>query len=88
MANFTNDETGTPFSHTQLSEAFDLVASAENWKLEICRVVPHRRDVSPALLKEMIREAVIFFAGCTPTFKDMGNSFHVHARGYYKVIGV
>ncbi len=88
---FINNETGTPFSRAQLSEAFSLVSDAGDWKnpVDAC-VTPFcasERNVRLADLLRMIEEAVIFYTGSVPTIENDGGSYSVRAVGYYKAIG-
>jgi hypothetical protein len=85
---------GKPVTRGELSAAFDLVANRDNWKMPIdCTIQLTADQVA------LIREAVIFFAGCEATFRapaqtvqwDNGDNmvalYHVTAPGYYAAVG-
>jgi hypothetical protein len=79
----TNPETGMNYSRAELKAAFELVENKENWKLPIDAVVPYESKL------DQIREAVIFFAGCTPRFtlSPSKGFVRVRAAGYYMAVG-
>jgi hypothetical protein len=67
--------------------AFDAVADKANWKNPIDAVVD-------AYTRELVREAVIFFAGCVPSFEPLTGTttggigrYRVKAVGYYNAVG-
>lgn len=79
--NTINQETGTKYSRQQLKDAFDKVCDKANWKLPIVGAI-HESEI------DVTREAVIFFAGCTPTFHRFSNGTTVvQAIGYYAAVG-
>ena len=82
-----NPETGTQYSRAELREAFEMVQHHENWKLPIDSAIPE-------CMADQVREAVIFFAGCVPTFtavnpkaKASFRRLRVRAIGYYAAVG-
>lgn len=87
---------GRNVTRATLREAFDRVADKTNWKNPIdAEVVIESGDYE----METIREAVVFFAGCRPSFtfvrvvrrigaNDSGsNLYRVRAAGYYVAVG-
>jgi len=83
---------GRDVTRGELSEAFNLVVNKTNWKYPVdARVIltPEQRN--------LVTEAVIFFAGCVPTFEPQGPVFEsfnqlvceyrVRAVGYYNAVG-
>jgi len=82
-----NPETGTIYSRAELREAFEAVEDPSNWKMPIDAAIPvYMRDVT--------EQAVIFFAGCTPTFEAINpkarrsvRRLRVRAVGYYAAVG-
>lgn len=86
---------GRMVSRGQLSDAFEKVRPAGNWKDPIRAEVMIEGDEELA----MIREAVVFFTGSIPAFKairpvrpikgDYGGAmlYSVRAAGYYLTIG-
>lgn len=82
-----NKETGTIYSRAELREAFEAVQDATNWKNPIDAAIPEwQRDV--------VEQAVIFFAGCRPVFtpvnptaKKAVRRLNVKAVGYYAAVG-
>lgn len=81
-----NPETGTVYSRQKLHDAFSLIQNKDNWKLPINSLLPQDADA------QMFREAVIFFAGCTPNFsttftKSGRKVVRIMAKGYYKAVG-
>jgi len=80
-----NPETGTPYSRADLKWAFELVENKKNWKMPIStRVELTAKEV------DMVKHAVVFFAGCQPTFRPVAGKpcmFLVTAPGYYKAVG-
>jgi len=81
MTNTMTKETGTKYSRAELKAAFELVEDKTNWKNPINKVVGADANL------DMIREAVIFFAGCVPTYTLEGTSYRVKAVGYYVAVG-
>jgi hypothetical protein len=82
-----NPETGSVYSRAELREAFEAVQHPDNWKLAIDAAIPE-------YMREVTREAVVFFAGCVPTFEPVNpkarKSFRrlrVRAVGYYAAVG-
>ena len=72
------------FTRAELEQAFNLVADPEHWKNPIHKVLPSL----DARERERIERAVVFFAGCKPTFKDLGAAgVLVTAPGYYLAVG-
>jgi hypothetical protein len=73
----------------ELSRAFDRVADCAHWKNPIDATI----DVAGDFDLEVIREAVVFFAGCRPTFTPVrggtlpGARYRVRAVGYYAAVG-
>lgn len=76
-----NEYTGTRWTHTQLHRAFTSVQDKQNWKNPILAIVPAETDL------EMLAAAIIFFAGCVPTFHSTPDGLLVKAVGYYAAIG-
>jgi hypothetical protein len=75
---------GRPVTRGQLSKAFDLVKNDEHWKNPIDKTLLMMTCEEEA----MIYEAVLFFAGCRPTFKfNEDGSVRVRAQGYYLSVG-
>lgn len=76
------------FTRGQLEDAFNAVANQENWKLPVDARVPVGQFTC-----EQVHAAVVFFAGCVPTFKveknpeDAGYHWRVRAVGYYAAVG-
>jgi hypothetical protein len=73
------------YTRRELKEAFELVQDTQNWKNPINRMVP---TCSGADLN-LITSAVVFFAGCVPTFRvdrKTGCTI-VKAAGYYAAVG-
>lgn len=78
-----NPETGTIYSRAELKAAFEKVRNTDNWKNPINAVIPQ----SDA---EITRQAVIFFAGCSPKFTTArvdDGYLRVKAVGYYAAVG-
>jgi len=82
-----NPETGTIFSRAELKEAFEMVQDPTNWKNPIDAAIP-------AYMKDAVEEAVIFYAGCRPTFEEVNKRarrsmrrLRVKAVGYYAAVG-
>jgi hypothetical protein len=82
-----NPETGTIYSRAELREAFDAVQDETNWKLPIDAAIP-------AYMRDVTEEAVVFFAGCRPTFTAINpkarrsvRRLRVQAIGYYAAVG-
>lgn len=80
---------GRDVTQGELAAAFDKVADKANWKLPIDATVDLSGDADLAT----IREAVVFFAGCVPTFVPVvgaalpGCRYRVRAVGYYAAVG-
>jgi hypothetical protein len=78
-----NPETGTSYSREELKAAFERVENSENWKNPINSIVKASDEELDA-----IKEAVIFFAGCVPTFLRLPqDQVLVTAVGYYGAVG-
>jgi hypothetical protein len=82
-----NPETGTIFSRAELREAFEMVEDPANWKNPIDAAIP-------AYMRDCVEEAVVFFAGCRPTFEAVNpkarrsmRRLRVRAVGYYAAVG-
>jgi hypothetical protein len=82
-----NPETGTIYFRAQLREAFDAVQDSSNWKNPIDAAIP-------AYMKDVTEQAVIFFAGCRPTFTAVNpkarkslRRLRCQAVGYYVAVG-
>lgn len=82
-----NPETGTIYSRFDLKEAFEAVQDPSNWKMPIDAAIP-------AYMEDVTREAVIFFAGCRPTFTVVNprarksvRRLRCQAVGYYVAVG-
>jgi hypothetical protein len=76
-----NPETGTKYSRAELHAAFSAVQDPANWKNPIDAVID-------ASAQDVTLEAVVFFAGCLPTFKKRGDGrLNVKAVGYYVAVG-
>lgn len=75
---------GRDVTRGELLQAFNRVASKANWKNPIKAEVFTQDEVALAV----IREAVIFFAGCRPTFTKTWDGWtKVEAVGYYQAVG-
>jgi len=72
-------------TRAQLRESFDMVACKLNWKNPIVKLIPGW-PISEAMKRE-ISAAVVFYAGCTPTFTRQGHQTLVKAVGYYEAVG-
>lgn len=88
------DINGKLFNKIDLSAAFDLVRNKANWKNPIdCELQLTGEQIA------LIRDAVIYFAGCEPTFRAVGTvvqfdnggnavlTYRVQAKGYYNAVG-
>lgn len=77
-----NKETGTNYSREQLLAAFNSVCNKENWKMPIDSTVEDSDT-------DIVREAVIFFAGCEPRFEPIHGTDRLRCRavGYYEAVG-
>ncbi len=80
-------ETGTVYSRAELREAFELVQDETNWKMPINAAIPE-------YMRDVVEEAVVFFAGCRPTFtvvnpaaRKAQRRLNVKAIGYYAAVG-
>lgn len=75
-------ETGTPYTREQLLAAFNKVCDEVNWKMPIDATC-ESDDL------DIITEAIIFFAGCRPTFEPIHGTelVRVRAVGYYEAVG-
>jgi len=79
-------ETGTIYSRADLHEAFEAVQDPANWKMPIDAAIP-------AYMRDVTEQAVIFFAGCKPTFTAINKGrrslrrLRVQAVGYYAAVG-
>lgn len=85
MQSQINTETGTKYSRAELKAAFELVENKENWKMPIVKALTLSNGQ-----REVIEEAVVFFAGCRPTFTPIVNvpgKYLVEAVGYYNAVG-
>jgi hypothetical protein len=60
-----------------LRDAFDRVATPEDWRAPICAVVP-------CYLRDVVRAAVIFYTATVPSFHETagGRNVQVRAIGY------
>lgn len=71
------------YTRKQLTMAFDRVKNADNWKMPIDKTL----KLNPAEV-EAVRHAVVFYAGCVPTFTaKVGEGYRVQAVGYYMAVG-
>lgn len=76
-----NPETGTIYSLSELKAAFEKVQDATNWKNPICAAISVD-DI------DVVTEAVIFYAGCRPTFVPINKArVRCEAAGYYLAVG-
>jgi hypothetical protein len=81
-----NPETGTIYSRAELREAFEAVQDPANWKNPIDAVIP-------CYMQDATEQAVIFYAGCRPTFTAINKGrrsmrrLSVTAVGYYAAVG-
>lgn len=80
---------GHRVTRAELRLAFDAVADFSNWKNPIDKII----DLD-GYTKELVKEAVTFFAGCVPTFEALTGSttggiakYRVRAVGYYAAVG-
>jgi hypothetical protein len=70
------------YTRKQLTDAFELVRPAGDWKLEIDATAPAGTD------RELVTTAVIFFTGSVPDYEaNEDGSFRVVADGYYIAVG-
>jgi hypothetical protein len=81
-----NRETGSIYSRQQLLDAFNVVANKANWKYPIYGEMIPEKD------RDITKEAIIFFTGSAPSFRQVSNHFApgyliVTADGYYKTCG-
>jgi hypothetical protein len=77
------------YTRAQLSEAFDRVKDRENWKMPIDKSVAGTLSAAD---QSMIAAAVVFYAGCVPSFRVEGGLCgayftRVTAAGYYAAVG-
>jgi hypothetical protein len=72
---------GVDVTRGELDEVFKLVQPKDNWKMPIDAVVPRGTKLA------MLKEAVIFFTGSSPTIKQVRGGFRVTAAGYYAAVG-
>ena len=80
---------GVDYMKSELKRAFEMVEDPTNWKNPICDAP------IPAYMRDVVEEAVVFFAGCRPNFKPFVNAkgeanfrlMLVNAPGYYLSIG-
>ena len=79
---------GKEVTRGQLLKAFAVVEDPANWKNPIDAVVPDTvmREVGGI---PVVTEAVVFFAGCIPSFDRTpdGAGYRVQAIGYYRAVG-
>jgi hypothetical protein len=82
-----NPETGTIYSRAELHEAFEAVQDETNWKMPINAAIPE-------YMRDVVEQAVIFYAGCRPTFtpinpraRKAARRLNVKAVGYYAAVG-
>lgn len=70
------------YSRDELLQAFNKVCNKDNWKLPIDAMIERSEE-------EIIREAVIYFTGCEPSFQHVPGSgkSRVTAVGYYNAVG-
>lgn len=69
------------YTREQLHEAFTKVENKSNWKLPIDAVIQEDEI-------DITTEAIIYFAGCKPTFELInGGRFRCQAVGYYEAVG-
>lgn len=69
------------YTDEELREAFEKVQNKKHWKNPI-NAVCLRED------QDVITEAVIYFAGCVPTFTPIGtDKLRCRAVGYYIAVG-
>ncbi len=80
---------GRGVTRDELSLAFDAVADKANWKNPINTVV----DLDD-YTKALVAEAVVFYAGCVPSFERLTGTttsglakYRVTAKGYYAAVG-
>lgn len=80
---------GHEFIRRELSDAFDSVKPPNNWKMPIDSCFQTSKDADKSAREvSAVREAVIFFAGCVPEIRHIGNfSFSCKAVGYYMAVG-
>lgn len=80
---------GRNITRAELQLAFDAVADKSNWKNPIDTFI----DLDTYTM-QVVRHAVIFFAGCVPTFEAVSGQttgglrrYRVKAVGYYIAVG-
>lgn len=73
--------TDTEYSREQLLQVFEQVCNKRNWKNPINKVVPLDSD------RDLIYEAIVYFAGCSPQFKVENDKLRIVAEGYYNAVG-
>lgn len=77
---------GAAVTRAQLLAAFALVEDSTNWKNPIDRVV-NVEAVRAVGGIPMITEAVVFYAGCIPSFDRVPEGYRVQAIGYFRAVG-
>lgn len=72
------------YSRAELRKAFERVQDKTNWKNPIDVTLPYLKPSE----RSLIHAAVVFFAGCEPTFEVLNTRQHrVRAVGYYAAVG-
>jgi hypothetical protein len=74
---------GQDVTHGEMKAAFEMVCDKENWKNPIDVRIDNPGDQK----LEIIKDAVMYFAGCTAYFRPVGDTIHVTAKGYYIAMG-
>lgn len=80
---------GHEITRGQLAAQLDRVKDKSNWKNPIDAEFTTATDEAASTLEVAImREAVLFFCGCVPEIRHLGNfRFSVKAIGYYRAVG-
>jgi hypothetical protein len=74
---------GKSITVAELRSAFEMVCDSSNWK----NPIDVRIDNPGDHMLEVIKDAVMYFAGCTAYFRPHEDTVHVTAKGYYLAIG-
>ncbi len=70
------------YTRRQLTDAFELVKPAENWKMPVDAMVPAGTS------RLLVTSAIIFFTGSIPSYRAQPDgSLIVVADGYYRAVG-
>lgn len=73
---------GEVMSDARLSEVWNLVRPASNWKYSISATVAQHKAT-----RQEIETAVLWFAGGVPTITEVFDHWYVTGAGYYEWCG-